>query len=71
MLLSIGPLALPLVWLRPKLSKQNKILITIATIAITLALYFLMKFLTTWLLSQAGFDSVDELLDSYRNLTIQ
>jgi len=37
-----GPLALPLVWLHPKFNFTTKIIITIAVIAITIALTFLM-----------------------------
>ncbi len=38
-LASVGPLALPLIWWRPKLSIPWKIAITISTIILTLVLY--------------------------------
>lgn len=38
-LLSVGPLALPMIWWHPKLKPQWKILITAATLLITWALY--------------------------------
>ena len=37
-LLAVGPLALPLVWSNPRLSKTNKTLLTIAVLVLT---YFL------------------------------
>lgn len=39
MLLSIGPLALPLIWFHPKMSSKWKIGITVITLVITYLLY--------------------------------
>lgn len=33
--LCIGPVALPMIWFNPRISKTNKIIITVAAIAIT------------------------------------
>ncbi len=41
MLLSIGPLALPLIWFHPTISLKWKTGITAITIAVTYALYLL------------------------------
>ena len=50
--LILGPLALPLVWLHPKYNFTTKIIITIAVIAVTIALTFLMGKLYQNLYSQ-------------------
>lgn len=42
-LLAVGPFALPLIWFHPNYKKSTKIILTIAIIAITIWLYFLMK----------------------------
>jgi zinc-ribbon domain len=41
MLLSIGPLALPLIWFHPKMTPKWKIIITVITLVITYLLYVL------------------------------
>lgn len=59
MLLSIGPLALPLIWWHPTLSGKWKITIT----AITLILTYLL-----WLLSVAAWVHLNEQLELLRSL---
>ena len=61
MLLSIGPLALPLVWARPKLSLNWKIGVTFAILLLTWVL---------WLLTQYAMKSLQESLETYRNMGI-
>jgi uncharacterized membrane protein YvbJ len=41
MLLSIGPLALPIVWFHPTMTRKSKIGITIITLVVTYLLYLL------------------------------
>jgi hypothetical protein len=41
-LLSLGPLALPLIWAHPRYSPILKLVITVATIAVTIALCYAM-----------------------------
>ena len=43
MICSVGPLALPLVWLRPKTSRSVKIVLTVFVILLTWALYRLTR----------------------------
>lgn len=40
--LFLGPLALPLVWLNPRYKNVTKLLITVAVIGLTLAVFYLM-----------------------------
>jgi|LakMenEpi03Aug12_release.lakeMendotaPanAssembly.Ray.scaffolds.fasta_scaffold12604_7 hypothetical protein len=42
MLLSIGPLALPLIWFHPKMTPKWKISITVITLVITYLIYILL-----------------------------
>lgn len=42
-LLSVGPLALPLVWYHPRYKKTTKIVISITIIALTVLSYLVMK----------------------------
>ncbi len=43
-ILSIGPFALPLVWYNPRYSIMVKVVVTVATIALTIALCYLTAF---------------------------
>ncbi len=61
MLLSVGPLALPLVWARPKLPMKWKIGITAAILLLTWALWLLMKY---------AMASLRESLEIYQNMEI-
>lgn len=42
-ILSVGPLALPLVWLNPKLSPKSKAIITIVVVVLSYFLFILTK----------------------------
>lgn len=41
--LSVGPLALPLLWFNPRLSVKNKILITVIVLVLTYSLFVFMQ----------------------------
>ena len=41
-MLSLGPLALPLVWINPRYSPVLKLIITVATIAVSVLLTYVM-----------------------------
>jgi len=45
-LLSVGPLALPLVWFHPRYSRKRKIVLTLVVIALTLVFGALMEWAT-------------------------
>ena len=62
LLLSIGPLALPIVWWHPTLSPKAKVGITIITLLLTYALY---------LLTAYAMRSVTESLESLRGMGIE
>jgi hypothetical protein len=51
-LLSLGPLALPLVWLHPRYRIVTRIAVTIGIIVLTLVLCWLMTFAYTTLIKQ-------------------
>lgn len=59
LLLSFGPLALPLVWGRPKLSIKWKTAITAAVIILTWGL---------WLLTKYAVASLQDSLETYQNM---
>lgn len=61
MLLSIGPLALPLVWWHPQLSVRWKTGITLAVLLLTYAL---------WLLTAFAMRSLNESLEALRGLGV-
>lgn len=42
-LLTVGPLALPLVWSNPKLNRKNKVLITVIVAVLSYFLFILTK----------------------------
>lgn len=56
MLACVGPLALPLVWFRPRTSRAWKAVISVAVIVLT------------WLLMKATYWSLHELRDFYKML---
>jgi zinc-ribbon domain len=49
---SVGPLGLPLIWWHPRITPLWKIAITVAVLAVTLLLWWLLSMLTLWLLGQ-------------------
>ena len=51
-LLSLGPLALPLVWVNPRYSPVLKLIITVATIALSVALMYAMMGMYNMLMDQ-------------------
>lgn len=55
-ILSVGPLALPLVWLNPRYNIAVKVVVTIATIVLTVALF------------NASIAAYKTLMDQIRNL---
>ncbi len=55
-LLSVGPLALPLVWMNPKFSTSKKVLWTVITLSAT---YFLVQFTV---------DSASKIMEQYKAL---
>ena len=59
-ILSIGPFALPLVWLHPRYSLVVKLAITVLTIAFTVAATWALAALTERML-----DMIDEMRQSY------
>ncbi len=61
MVLSVGPLALPLVWLRPRFSAVWKTGITIAILLLTWGL---------WILTRYAIKSVNETLEMYKNMGV-
>lgn len=69
--LSIGPLALPLVWRHPHYKKSTKIALTVVVAILSIWFYFLLKdfyanlmhALDTWG-GDAGGKSIDKLIDS-------
>ncbi len=69
--LSIGPLALPLVWRHPNYKKSTKIVLTIVVAILSVWFYFLLKdfyaelmrAVDTWG-GDAGGQSIDKLIDS-------
>ena len=58
MLASVGPLALPLVWFRPKTCLTFKILVSIAVVALT------------WVLTKATLQSVHVIKDFYKMMGV-
>lgn len=42
-LLCVGPLALPLLWFNPKVSKRNKVIVTVIVLILTYYLAILMR----------------------------
>ena len=61
MLLSVGPLALLLIWARPKLSVKWKVGITIIVLRFTWGL---------WLLTEYAIKSLKDSLELYQNMGI-
>lgn len=55
-LLSVGPFALPLVWINPKFSLTKKILWTVVTIVLTYVLF------------QVTVDSIKKITEQYKAL---
>ncbi len=51
-LLSVGPLALPLVWFHPRYKQTTKIVISVLIIVLTVVSYFLLKDLYVRLCNQ-------------------
>ena len=66
--LSVGPLALPMVWFNPRFSQKTKIIVSIVTIIIVILSYYLLGYLFTnlWKWFNTGYlNQTDNLFQGF------